>query len=134
MSICGAQVVTQEKELAFQGKNKKFLKKFIDIRPNMSIILICMDMQKNSLAVDSGILQDLQTQSVVVGAKQLRKALTKGSARRVYLADNADPALTEPLVALCQHNGVEYIWVRSMEDLGRACGIDVGAATAAVVG
>ena len=93
-----------------------------------------MDTQKNRLAVDSGIIHELQTQNVIVGAKQLRKALTKGSARRVYLAGNADPALTEPLEALCQHHGVEYIWVRSMEDLGRACGIDVGAATAAVVG
>lgn len=99
----------------------------------MSIILSCMDTQKSRLAADSNVLDALQLQRVVVGAKQLRKALTRGSARRVYLATNADPALTEPLAALCQHHGVECFWVRSMEDLGRACGIDVGAATATVV-
>lgn len=70
---------------------------------------------------------------VVVGAKQLRKALGKGVARRVYLAENADPAITEPLAALCEENSVEYAWVRSMAELGNACGIEVGAATAAVV-
>jgi large subunit ribosomal protein L7A len=93
-----------------------------------------MDTQKYGLTEDSTVLKDLMNQRVVVGAKQLRKALSRGDARRVYLASNADPALTEPLEALCQHYGVAYTWVKSMEDLGRACGIEVGAATATVVG
>lgn len=92
-----------------------------------------MDTQKSSLTADSNALKSLHRQKVVVGAKQLRKALDKGTARQVYLASNADPALTQTLEALCQHHGVGYIWVRSMTDLGRACGIEVGAATAAVV-
>lgn len=92
-----------------------------------------MDTQKISLAADSSVLSDLNRHQVVVGAKQLRKALNKGSARRVYLARNADPAITEPLAALCQKNSVEFTWVKSMTDLGNACGIEVGAATAAVV-
>lgn len=79
------------------------------------------------------MLAGLSGGRVVVGAKQLRKALGKGTARRVYLAKNADPAITEPLVALCEKNSVEYSWVRSMNELGNACGIEVGAATAAVV-
>ena len=78
-------------------------------------------------------LTDLTGQQIVVGAKQLRKALAKGSARLVYLARNADPAITEPLADLCQQNSIEFAWVRSMTDLGHACGIEVGAATAAVV-
>ena len=92
-----------------------------------------MDTQKNRLAADSNELSGLSGCRVVVGAKQLRKALTKGCARRVYLAENADPAITEPLAALCQQNSVEFAWVRSMSELGSACGIEVGAATAAVV-
>lgn len=123
-----------EERLAVWGICGNFLINFVDFPKNMSIILTCMDTQKNSLAADSDVLDALRLQKVVVGAKQLRKALTRGSAQRVYLASNADPALTEPLEALCQHYGVEYYWVRSMEDLGRACGIEVGAATATVVG
>ena len=73
-------------------------------------------------------------QKVVVGAKQLRKALSRGCAQRVFLARNADPALTEPLEALCKSNGVQYCWVKTMSDLGNACGIEVGAAAAAVIG
>ena len=51
----------------------------------------------------------------------------------LFLARNADPALTEPIEALCQQNQIESVWVPSMTDLGHACGIDVGAAAAAVI-
>ena len=70
---------------------------------------------------------------VVVGAKQLRKAMNAGNARQVYLAENADPAITEPIEAMCKENSIEYAWVKSMTELGRACGIEVGAAVATVV-
>ena len=70
---------------------------------------------------------------MVVGTKQLRKALTNGRAKRVYLAENADPAITEPLEALCQEYHVGCVWVASKADLGQACGIEVGAAAAAAV-
>ena len=70
---------------------------------------------------------------MVVGAKQLRKALASGRARSVFLAENADPAITEPLAALCQSSSVDISWVRSMAELGKACGIEVGTAAAAIV-
>ena len=70
---------------------------------------------------------------MVVGTKQLKKALISGRARRVYLALNADPAITEPLEALCEECHVSYVWVASKSDLGLACGIEVGAAAAATV-
>ena len=70
---------------------------------------------------------------MVVGAKQLRKALQGGRASQVFLAKNADPTITEALAALCEKNAVPYIWVPSMNELGRQCGIEVGAAAAAAV-
>jgi len=76
---------------------------------------------------------EITRQRVVVGAKQLRKALNSGSAQQVYLARNADPALTEPIVALCQIYDVPFTWVKSMLELGQACGIEVGAAAAATL-
>ncbi len=78
-------------------------------------------------------MPDPTRETVVVGVKQLRKAFKNGRAQRVYLAKNADPALTEPLAALCNEHQIPFTWVRSMTDLGRACGIEVGAATATVV-
>ena len=65
---------------------------------------------------------------------KLRKALTNGKATKVFLAKNADPAITDPLEAMCLTNHIPCLWVSTMLDLGCACGIDVGAAAAAVVG
>ena len=79
-----------------------------------------------------GDLPDLGSMRTVVGAKQLKKAVLSGSARQVFLAQDADPAVTEPLEALCESQGIPYSYVRSMADLGRACRIEVGAAAAAI--
>lgn len=93
----------------------------------------CMDTHNDVSMAISRIATEIGCRKVVVGAKQLRKALAAGKVFRVYLAENADPAMTEPLVALCQQNDVEFAWVRSMADLGRICGIEVGAAAAATL-
>lgn len=92
-----------------------------------------MDTQKCIEKAESDPLANLRGHKVIVGIKQLKKALNAGQANQVFLAENADPALTEPLEALCLANNVCYAWVPSMVDLGHACGIDVGAAAAAVV-
>jgi len=79
------------------------------------------------------MLPELSQSNVVVGAKQLKKAVKAGRARCVFLAENADPAVTEPLAELCAANDIQITWVPSMAELGRSCGIEVGAAAAAVL-
>ena len=92
-----------------------------------------MDTKKDSRIPQCGSLPNPAKERIVVGAKQLRKALSSGRAQRVFLAENADPAITEPLAQMCETNSIPCIWVASMADLGRACGIEVGAAAAATV-
>ena len=92
-----------------------------------------MDTNNYGMIPQCGSLPDLTRSRVVVGAKQLRKALQKGIARSVYLAENADPAITDPLADLCGRSSVNVLWVPTMADLGKACGIEVGAAAAAVI-
>ena len=79
------------------------------------------------------MLDELKTEKKVVGIKQLRRALTDQTAELVFLAKDADPALTEPLMAQCREGGVEVVCDVTMPELGRACGIAVGAAAAAIV-
>ena len=76
------------------------------------------------------MLEQLNTSRKVVGIKQLRKCLKEGQVLRAFIADNADPRLTEPLEEECQRLGVELIHVPTMAELGKACGISVGAAAA----
>ena len=78
-------------------------------------------------------LEELRNHRKIVGMKQLKKALLRGGVARVYLALDADPAVTMPLAELAQATGTEIHWVGKMHDLGRACSIDVGAAAAATL-
>lgn len=79
------------------------------------------------------MLEELKNGTVVVGLKQLRKALKDGTAKQVFLAKNAEPRLVEPIAALCTEQNVPCVWVETMEELGTACGIEVGAAAAATL-
>jgi len=99
----------------------------------MYIIVIRMDIIKMRHMAFSEVAQVISGKKVVAGAKQLRKAVTSGKANQAFLASEADPAITEPIVALCQLHNVDVAWVKSMTDLGHACGIEVGAAMAAVL-
>ncbi len=79
------------------------------------------------------MLDELKGARKVVGIKQLRRALGAGSVRKAFLADDADPRLTEPLAELCESLGVESERVGSMKELGKAAGIDIGAAAAGIL-
>ena len=79
------------------------------------------------------MLKQLQSGKSVSGAKQSRRAIRDGLAQAVYLARDADPALTDPIRKLCLEKGVPIVDSCTMRELGQAAGIQVGAAVAAVL-
>ncbi|MEW6523283.1 MAG: ribosomal L7Ae/L30e/S12e/Gadd45 family protein [Bacillota bacterium] len=68
-----------------------------------------------------------------VGTKQTLKAVERGTARVVFLAQDADERVLRDLVRRCTENEIEIVYVESMAALGKACGIQVGAASAAII-
>ncbi|HEX3016092.1 MAG TPA: ribosomal L7Ae/L30e/S12e/Gadd45 family protein [Desulfobacteria bacterium] len=68
-----------------------------------------------------------------VGLKQTQKALEKTLVKVVFIAEDAEQHIAKPLFKLCSEKEVPVEWVASMADLGKACGIEVGAATAAII-
>jgi large subunit ribosomal protein L7A len=78
-------------------------------------------------------IDTLKNARKVVGAKQVAKAVEKGQASLVLLAGDADSRVTTPIRELCGRGGVAFEMVPSMEELGKACGIEVGAAAVAVL-
>jgi large subunit ribosomal protein L7A len=76
-------------------------------------------------------LRSASTRSV--GAHQTTKAIDRGRAREVFVAADADRRIVEPIVQAAAARGVGLTEVGSMTALGRACGIAVGAAAAAVL-
>ncbi len=79
------------------------------------------------------MLDELKTANKVVGIKQFRKAMAAGKVRKVFLAADADPLLTEPIAEQCRTQEIEVISVPTMRQLGAACGIPVNAAVAAIL-
>ncbi len=79
------------------------------------------------------MLPELATSQKVVGVKQARRALREGRVLRIFLACDADPALTGPLRQECAAKGVPVEDGASMIQLGKACGISVGASVAALL-
>lgn len=69
----------------------------------------------------------------IVGAKQSLKAIKSGTAKIVYVADNAENKVIKPIIEASEHHGVELVHVETMQKLGVLCGIDVGAAAACVL-
>ena len=68
-----------------------------------------------------------------VGTNQTAKAISRGQARVVFVAQDADRRVTEPVLRAARERGMEVVQVSSMAALGRACGIAVGAAAAAIL-
>lgn len=74
-----------------------------------------------------------QASNLSIGTKQAMRTVELGRAREVYVAKDADPRITIRMVNLCKKMGVKVTYVDSMKQLGKACGIEVGAAMAAVM-
>lgn len=77
------------------------------------------------------MLETLKLSNKAIGRKQVLRALQKNEVARVYVAQDADPLITQSIVMLCEEQKVPIEEVRSMVELGRICGISVGSAAVA---
>ncbi|MCG7410642.1 ribosomal L7Ae/L30e/S12e/Gadd45 family protein [Paenibacillus sp. ACRRX] len=77
--------------------------------------------------------KSLQDAKVKIGSKQTLKMVEQGLAIEVYVALDADTKLLNKIVSLCRKRNVKLIEISSMLELGKMCGIEVGAAMAAIV-
>lgn len=68
-----------------------------------------------------------------VGIKQSSRAIAEGKAMKVYVAKDADVSIIEKILELATTHQVPVELVESMRILGKACKIDVGAATAVIL-
>lgn len=74
-----------------------------------------------------------QAKSIIIGTKQTVKALKRGSVKEVVVAKDADPVLTSSVITLAKEKEIAVSMVESMKKLGKACGIEVGAAAVAIM-
>lgn len=70
--------------------------------------------------------------NVIIGTKQTLKAMRNGEISEVFVAGDADQHITQKVVSLANELDIPCWRVDSMEKLGAACGIEVGASSVAV--
>lgn len=78
------------------------------------------------------MLEDLKQRSKIVGLKQTMKAVEANQVQAVYIAKDADERLVTKILDACKDKSIQVFRAESMKLLGKACGIDVGTAVAAV--
>jgi large subunit ribosomal protein L7A len=86
--------------------------------------------QEESILLDETLKK---SKHKTVGVKQTQRALEKGNVHRVYIAKDAENHVLRPIIEICRTRGIEVLEVQTMTELGKACGIEVGAAVAALL-
>jgi len=78
-------------------------------------------------------LDTLKTVKKAIGIKQVTKAIEKDLVQEIYVAKDAEQRLLEQLQILCSQKNVTVDMTFAMTELGKACGIEVGAAAVAIL-
>lgn len=79
------------------------------------------------------MLSKLSTHEKIVGAKQVKRALDSSLVDLVFIADDAEKKVTGEIEELSNTKQIQIIHVDTMENLGKACGIGINAAVAALL-
>jgi large subunit ribosomal protein L7Ae len=74
------------------------------------------------------------TGSVKKGTNETTKAVERGNADLVYVAEDVQPEeIVMHLPELSDEKGVPYVFIDTQDDVGHAAGLEVGSAAAAIV-
>lgn len=79
------------------------------------------------------MIDKLKTGKKTVGIKQSLKAVENGTAKIIFIARDADEKVVNGIKELTAGMALEIIYVENMKQLGKACGIEVGAAVACLL-
>jgi large subunit ribosomal protein L7A len=74
-----------------------------------------------------------QAQKLFVGTKQSVKARVNNEVKEIVIAEDADFRITQKVIQTAEQLHIPLTKVSSMKKLGKACGIEVGAAAVAII-
>lgn len=78
------------------------------------------------------MLEQLKQTNKCIGLKQSIRLVEANLAECVFIAADSDESVVGKLREICKTKGVKVIAAESMKALGKACGIEVGAAAVAL--
>ena len=85
-------------------------------------------------AAYEALRQAKQTGKIRKGTNETTKAIERGVAKLVIIAEDVEPPeVVAHLPIICQERTVPYVFVPTRANMGPALGIDVGAASACII-
>lgn len=78
-------------------------------------------------------LINLKEANKTIGVKQTIRAISRGEAKLVFIANDSDDRVIRPILELCEQHEVMVNRDHTMEELGKACRIKVKAAAVGVL-
>lgn len=80
------------------------------------------------------MLEELKNQNkLIIGTKQALKAIKEDKAQTLFIAKDAEKHVTRNIEDAAREVQLQIVYVESMKKLGKACGIEVSAATAVIL-
>lgn len=79
------------------------------------------------------MLEELKKTGLKIGFKEVMSLISENRAEKVFVADDCEDGFKNKITEAARSHGVMTESVSSMKELGKMCGIDVGASCAAVV-
>ncbi len=79
------------------------------------------------------MLTDLNTDNKVVGTKETIKAIKDNRATHVFVAMDVDQEIKDQILEVIERKDITIEYIDCKLKLGRACGIDVATASAALL-
>ncbi len=71
---------------------------------------------------------------IKVGSNEVTKAIERGTAKFVVIAEDVEPAeIVMHLPLLCKENNIPFSYIATKKELGASAGIEVGTAAIAVL-
>lgn len=79
------------------------------------------------------MISEAERSHLQVGYKQAIRALNETTVAKVFLAEDCDTKISVPVEKLCSQKQIPVLYAQSMTELGKMCGIDVGASCAVIL-
>ncbi len=87
------------------------------------------------LEFQRGVLEKVRkTGKTKIGVNEVTKAIERGTAKIVFIAENIKPEeVVMHIPLLCEEKGIPYSYFKTKEELGKSAGVNVSASSVAIV-
>ena len=79
------------------------------------------------------MISEADKSKLVIGFKQVVRAVKEDKAAKIFLADDCESKISEPVEQAASQKDVPVFYVPTMKELGTMCGIEVGSSCAVVL-